>query len=74
MRIGDNVKRRTKQACAKIGISLSTIINIYLKNMGREKRVPFEVSIDLFYLQESITRLRRFVAEIPVWLFDFYNK
>ncbi len=32
LRIEDDVKKKAEQACADIGMSLSTAINIYLKN------------------------------------------
>ena len=28
---------------------MATAINIYLKKLGREKRIPFDVSVDPFY-------------------------
>ena len=45
-------------------MSLSTAINIYLKKPGREKRIPFEVSVDPFYSQENMTRLKESVAQM----------
>ena len=64
LRIEDDVKKKAEQACADIGMSLSTAINIYLKKLGREKRIPFEVSVDPFYSQENMTRLRDSVAQM----------
>ncbi len=64
LRIEDDVKKKAEQVCADIGMSLSTAINIYLKKLGREKRMPFEVSIDPFYSQENMTRLRESVAQM----------
>ncbi len=64
LRIEDDVKKNAEQACADIGISLSTAINIYLKKLGREKRIPFEVSVDPFYSRENMDRLRKSVAQM----------
>ena len=64
LRIEDDVKKSAEQACADIGISLSTAINIYLRKLGREKRIPFEVSVDPFYSQENMDRLRKSVAQM----------
>ena len=44
LRIDDEVKKSAEQVCAEIGISMATAINIYLKKLGREKRIPFDVS------------------------------
>lgn len=62
--IEDDVKKKAEQACADIGMSLSTAINIYLKKLGREKRIPFEVSADPFYSEENMIRLRQSVAQM----------
>ncbi len=64
LRIEEDVKKKAEQACADIGMSLSTAINIYLKKLGREKRIPFEVSADPFYSQENMSRLRESVAQM----------
>ena len=64
LRIEDDVKKKAEQACADIGMSLSTAINIYLKKLGREKRIPFEVSVDPFYSEENMARLRKSVEQM----------
>lgn len=64
LRIEDDVKRKAEQTCAEIGMSLSTTINIYLKKLGREKRIPFEVSVDSFYSEENMSRLKKSVAQM----------
>ena len=64
LRIEDDVKKSAEQACADIGMSLSTAINIYLRKLGREKRIPFEVSVDPFYSPENMDRLRKSVAQM----------
>ena len=53
LRIDDEVKKSAEQVCAEIGISMATAINIYLKKLGREKRIPFDVSVDPFYSEEG---------------------
>ncbi len=64
MRIEDEVKKKAEQVCADIGMSLSTAINIYLKKLGRENRIPFEVAVDPFYSQENMVRLKNSVAQM----------
>ena len=34
------------------------------EKLGREKRIPFEVSVDPFYSQENMTRLKESVAQM----------
>lgn len=64
LRIEDEVKRKAEEACADIGLSLSAAITIYLKKLGRERRIPFEVSADPFYLEENMSRLRRSIEQM----------
>jgi len=64
LRIDDDVKSQAEQVCADIGMSLSTAINIYLKKLGRERRIPFEVMADLFYSSENRAVLDKRIADI----------
>ena len=47
--VDDNIKREAEKIFDDIGISMSTAINIYLKAVVRENRIPFELSADPFY-------------------------
>lgn len=57
LRVDDEVKKQAEIVCNDIGISLSSAINIYLKKLGREYRIPFEVSADPFYNKNNIAYL-----------------
>lgn len=39
-------------------------VNSYLKKLGREKRIPFEVAVDPFYSRENMDRLRKSVEQM----------
>ena len=43
---------------------MSTAINILLKTVVRENRIPFELSADPFYSRENTKELERRVANI----------
>ena len=66
LRIDDDVKKSAEQVCADIGISMSTAITIYLKKLGREKRIPFELSADPFYSDENMARLKKSIAQMEI--------
>ena len=55
----DDVKRNAEQTLNEIGLSMSTAINIFLKTVVRENRIPFELSADPFYGKENIEELKR---------------
>ena len=64
LRVDDEVKRKAEEACEEMGLSLSAAINIYLKKLGRERRIPFEVSADPFYSEENLSRLKKSIAQM----------
>lgn len=59
-----DVKRSMEQACSDLGLSMSAAFTIFAKKVGREKRIPFEVSVDPFYSDSNIRYLERKKREI----------
>lgn len=66
LRIDDDVKHNAEMVCEDLGISMAGAINIYLKKLGREKRIPFEVSVDPFYSDTNMERLRKAAREMEL--------
>ncbi len=64
LRVDDEVKRGAERTLNDIGLSMSTAINIFLKAVVRENRIPFELSADPFYSKENMMELERRVADI----------
>lgn len=64
LRVDDNLKRSAERTFDDIGLSMSTAINIFLKTVVRENRIPFELSADPFYSKENMEELERRVADI----------
>lgn len=64
LRVDDEVKRNAERTLNDIGLSMSTAINIFLKTVVRENRIPFELSADPFYSKENIAALEKRVADI----------
>ncbi|MDU1051404.1 MAG: type II toxin-antitoxin system RelB/DinJ family antitoxin, partial [Varibaculum cambriense] len=50
-------KRLMESACRELGLSMSAAFTIFAKKVGRERRIPFEVSADPFYSEENLSRL-----------------
>ena len=63
-RIDDKIKRDAEQVCDDIGISMSAAITIYLKRLGKERRIPFDLVADPFYSPKDIEVLDRRIADI----------
>ena len=64
LRVDDDVKRGAEQTFDDVGLSMSTAINIFLKKVARERRIPFELSADPFYSESNMAHLRRGVAAL----------
>ena len=53
------VKKSMEQACSDMGLSMSAAFTIFAKTVGRERRIPFEVSADPFYSESNIRYLEK---------------
>lgn len=58
LRVDDDVKRGAEQALNDIGLSMSTAVNVFLRKVAREKRIPFELSADPFYAESNVRVLK----------------
>lgn len=63
-RVDDTLKLQAENICSAMGLNLSTAINIFLKKLVNEKRIPFEVSVDPFYSEENMKRLEKAIEDL----------
>lgn len=63
-RIDETTKKQMEQICNELGITMSTAFNIFAKKVIREKRIPFDVSIDPFYSESNIKALSKSIKEL----------
>lgn len=56
-----DVKKSMEIACSDMGLSMSAAFTIFAKKVGRERRIPFEVSADPdpFYSESNIRYLEQ---------------
>ena len=59
IRMDEELKKNMEQTCQELGMNMTTAFTIFAKKMTREKRIPFEVSIDPFYSESNLAHLRR---------------
>ena len=64
VRMDDTLKKEFDSVCNDLGLSMTTAIIMLAKKMTREKRIPFEVSVDPFYSNENMKRLRKSIAQM----------
>lgn len=59
-----DVKKSMEQACADMGLSMSAAFTVFAKKVGRERRIPFEISADPFYSESNIRYLEGIMQDI----------
>lgn len=64
VRMDDKLKNDFDSVCAELGMSMSTAVTMLAKKMTREKRLPFDLSLDPFYSRSNMDALRESVAQM----------
>ena len=59
VRVDDEVKRNAEATLNAIGIPMSTAVNVFLKAVAREHRIPFELNADPFYSDSNMRHIKR---------------
>ena len=60
IRLDNNDKIEFSRICEKIGLSVSTAFNVFVKTVIKEEKIPFELSArdrDDFYSEDNIRHL-----------------
>ena len=63
-RMDEELKSNMEQVCKEMGLSMTAAFTIFATKVSREKRIPFEISVDPFYAEANIARLRNAIAEV----------
>ena len=63
-RMDEELKENMRLTCQELGMDMTTAFVIYAKKLTREKRIPFEVSIDPFYSESNREALRKSAEQI----------
>lgn len=64
IRMDEELKKSMEQTCQELGMNMTTAFTIFAKKMSREKRIPFEVSIDPFYSESNMRALNESVTQL----------
>lgn len=57
-------KNSFETICEQLGLSVSSAFKIFAKKVVRERRIPFDVSLDNFYSPSNIRYLEKVASEI----------
>lgn len=65
-RVDSNDKHRFDTFCSNVGINTSTAINMFVKAVLRENRIPFEITqvSDPFFSEVNMAHVKKSVQEL----------
>lgn len=58
VRMDEELKREFDRVCNELGMNMTTAIMIFARKVTRERRIPFDVSIDPFYSDSNMKALQ----------------
>ena len=64
LRIDEDVKKSMEETCKELGITMSAAFNIFARKMTREKRIPFDVSVDPFYSENNMKAIKESIKQL----------
>ncbi len=64
IRMDSELKKDMEETCSELGMNMTTAFIMYAKKVTREKRIPFEVSIDPFYSAENMDHLKKSIKNL----------
>ena len=70
VRLDEDIKRRFDAFCADAGMNASVAVNMFVRAVIREKRIPFDIvgNDDPFYSEKNQARLRRAIDQLEAGL------
>ena len=60
-RMDTEAKKEVEEICSKMGLTMTSAINVFLSKVRMERRIPFEITADAdpFYSENNIRHLER---------------
>jgi DNA-damage-inducible protein J len=63
-RMDEDLKKSMESVCNELGMNMTTAFTIFAKKLSREKRIPFEVSVDPFYSETNLTAIKESISQL----------
>lgn len=63
-RIDSEDKLMFDRFCNSVGLTSSAALNIFVKKVIREHRIPFEIDYDPFYSENNMRHLRKGISQL----------
>ena len=65
-RMDTEAKKEVEEICSKMGLTMTSAINVFLSKVRMERRIPFEITADAdpFYSESNIAYLKKVINDI----------
>ena len=64
IRMDEKLKKSMEKTCHELGMTMTTAFTIFAKKMSREKRIPFDVSVDPFYSESNMKAIKESIKQL----------
>lgn len=64
IKIDSDDKKSFEYFCEQTGMNVSVAINMFIKNVLREQKLPFEIKADPFFSEKNMTRLVKAINDV----------
>lgn len=64
VRIDEDLKKQFEVFCEETGLNISTAINMFVKTVVRENKIPFKIEADPFYSEENMAHIRKSIKDL----------
>lgn len=63
-RLDEDIKKKMEETCQELGMNMTTAFTIFARKVAREKRIPFEISIDPFYSDTNRKAIKESIEQV----------
>ncbi|MBO4859411.1 MAG: type II toxin-antitoxin system RelB/DinJ family antitoxin [Treponema sp.] len=64
IRMDTDEKKSFEEVCNQLGLTITAAFKMFAKKVVREKRIPFDLSLDPFYSESNMKHLEKVTSEI----------
>ena len=63
-RMDEEEKNSFEDVCGQLGLTITTAFKMFAKKVVRERRIPFDLSLDPFYSESNMEHLKKIIADV----------
>lgn len=64
IRMDEDLKKSMEHTCKVLGMNMTTAFTIFARKVSRERRIPFDVSVDPFYSERNMAAIDEAASQI----------